>query len=248
MKNLLLILILNFGHLPGISQQIFTIRLLDSESSQPVKQAKIFSKDKVLNSNHLGFFQVEANANDTILIEHNDYQTASLGLPKETSFQVKLTKNEEELKCVWSAVNFTEGDYYYYPIKVSTEKIKEDTYVYLILSKKKAYFIVNSSNLIICNPRTLKLIGENVTVDLMTVEKKKTTFQVLPDKINRGRYFTIGEKEKEGLYFNVFEIAMSQINQLRNQTIKSIHLGEEFDFELDEMSGRKAGKMFDCVE
>jgi hypothetical protein len=152
------------------------------------------------------------------------------------------------LKCVWSAINFTERNYYYYPIEISSEKMKDATYAYLILSKKKAYFTVNSVNPTICNHKTLRIITENLTVDLITAEVKKKTFMVLPDKVNREKYFTIDEMEKEGYSFNVFEISVSQINQLKNRTIKSLRIGEDLNFELDEMSGRKIGKIFDCVE
>jgi hypothetical protein len=92
MKSILLILILTLGHLTAIGQQTFTIRVLDSKSGGPVKEAKIYSKNQTFNSNHLGFFQIEANISDTILLEHDDYQTSSLNLPKETSFQVKTDK------------------------------------------------------------------------------------------------------------------------------------------------------------
>ena len=126
--------------------------------------------------------------------------------------------------------------------------MKDVTYAYLILSKKKAYFTVNSVNPMICNHKTLRIITENLTTDLISADVKKRTFQVLPDKTNRGRYFTIDEKEREGFNFNIFEISVSQIDKLRNRTIKSLQIGEDLNFELDEMSGRKMGKMFDCVE
>jgi hypothetical protein len=248
MKKILLILFLSCGHFIGLSQQVFTIRLLDSESNQPIKQAKITFKEKVFTSNHLGFVQVELNTGDTLIIEHNEYESASISLPRENSFQVKLTKKQEDLKCSWSSINFIAGDYYYRPIKISQPTI-EDYDAYLILSKKKkAFFVVNSKNSMISSHKVLKLETETFTIDLLTTESKKKNFQVLPDKINRGQYFTIGQKEKKGVFFNLFEISVGQINQLRNHTVKTIKLGEELVFNLDNLTGRKIGKMFDCVE
>lgn len=248
MKKILFILFLCSGHFLGFGQEVFTIKLVDSESNQPIKQARLTFKERLFISNHLGFVQVELNTGDTLIIEHNEYETASLGLPKENSFQVKLTKKQEDLKCIWSAINFIAGDYYYYPIKIS-QGTTEDYYAYLILSKKKkAFFVVNSTNSMITSHKVLTLGTKTFAIDLLTTESKRKNFQVLPDKINRGQYFTIAQKEQEGVYFNLFEISVKQINQLRNQMVTTIKLGDELVFNLDNLTGRKIGKMFDCVE
>jgi hypothetical protein len=248
MKKILLILLLSCGDFIGFSQQIFTIRLLDSQSNQPINQAKIIYNEKIFTSNYLGFVQVELNTGDTLIIEHIEYESASMSLPKGNSFQVKLTKKQEDLKCVWSSINFIAGDYYYYPIKISQPTF-EDYFAYLILSKKKkAFFVVNSAYSMVSSHKAIKLETETFTIDLLTTESKKKSFQVLPDKMNRGQYFTIGQKEKEGVFFNLFEISVAQINQLRNQTVKTIKLGDDVVFNLDDLTGRKIGKMFDCVE
>jgi hypothetical protein len=247
MKKILLILLCSSGYFIAVSQQVFKIRLLDSESNEPVKQAEVTYKEKLFTSNYLGFVQVELDPGDTLTIQHNDYQTASLSLPKESSFQVKLTKKQEDLTCVWRAINFIEGDYYYHPIKIN-KSTAEDYQAYLILSKKKkAFFVVNSSNSTITSHKVLKLVTDSFTVVLLTTEKKKN-FQVMSDETKRGQYLTIAQKEKEGIFFNLFEISADQINKLRNKAIRTIYLGDELVFTLDNLTGRKIGKMFDCVE
>jgi len=247
MKKILLIVLLSSAHYIGISQQVYQIRLLDSESNQPIKQAKVTFKEKLFTSNYLGFVQVELHPGDTLAIQHDEYETASLSLPKESSFQVKLTKKQEDLTCVWGAINFITGDYYYFPIKINKSKA-EDYYAYLILSKKKkAFFVVNSSNSRITSHKVLKLDTDLFTVELLTTEKKKN-FQVMSDETTRGQYVTIAQKEKEGIFFNLFEISADQINELKNKAIRTIKLGDELVFDLDNLTGRKIGKMFDCVE
>ena len=248
MKKIPLILFFSIGNFIGISQQIFTIRLLDSESNQPVKEAKITFNGKHVTSNYLGYVQVEMNSGDTLTIEHNEYETALISLPTDNSLQAKLTRREVDLKCIWSAINFVSGDYYYSPIKINQPTI-EDYYAYLILSKnKKAFFVVNSNSSMITSHKLIKLGTETFAIDLFTTESIKKGFQVLPDKIRPGQYFTIAQKEKEGVYFNLFEISIGQIDQLRNQMIKTIKLGNELVFDLDDLTARKIGKMFDCVE
>ena len=244
MKRYLLVVSLIYFFSTATAQQVFTIRLVDAESSQPVKQAKINLKGTTYLSNQLGFFQLSANPGDTITVEHEAYSRSMITLPAEPTFQVKLAKEEKKIACSWTSINFQTGNYYYRPVKIA-----DGIHAYLILvKKKKAYLVLYSEDPSITNFKNLNLQATSFATVLNAVDMK-TSFEVLPDKVTRGKhYFTIEEKAKEGLYFNFFEVERQQINSLQNQLIVSIRLDGGTPIQLDRLTGRTLGVMFGCVD
>ena len=74
-------------------QRLITGRLIDEESSEPIKYAEIsgFGDDRLVKTNYSGFFQLElASADSIINIYHIAYGDQNLVVPSINNFLVKL--------------------------------------------------------------------------------------------------------------------------------------------------------------
>lgn len=69
-------------------------QLVDKETGKPVKDATVIlsGTDVKTISNSLGYFQLQADSLTIIEINHFDYPTMQVQLPKENRFKVELTK------------------------------------------------------------------------------------------------------------------------------------------------------------
>jgi hypothetical protein len=69
-------------------------KVVDSETRKPIKEVKVTIKgtEVMMQTNFLGFIQIEIDAIDTLLIEHPEYEMGKLKVPEVDSFLITLTR------------------------------------------------------------------------------------------------------------------------------------------------------------
>ncbi len=80
-------------------QRQITVKLIDSETKKPVKDAlvKVEGTELETRSNFLGFFQLTIDSVDQLLIDCEGYEMAKVEVPAINSFQIALTKSQQEI-------------------------------------------------------------------------------------------------------------------------------------------------------
>lgn len=80
-------------------QDSYTIKVVSSLTDKPINEASILIQDSIFTkTNYLGYFQIKANQNDTLVINHPDYEPQYIVLPITTKFQVLLNLKKELLE------------------------------------------------------------------------------------------------------------------------------------------------------
>jgi TonB family protein len=69
-----------------------TGRLIDSESKAPIANATVKKSGTSTVTNHLGYFQLNAAAGDTLVVSHQEYGELVLVTPAQTRFALALEK------------------------------------------------------------------------------------------------------------------------------------------------------------
>jgi len=92
--SILFLFILSFTISNGFSQRIITGRVVDFDTEKPIEGAIIRSNDYrvITKSNHLGYFQFNADVTDTIQIRQKGYAISNFALPDKNHFKVKINK------------------------------------------------------------------------------------------------------------------------------------------------------------
>ncbi len=115
------------------SQKIITARITDEVTGKPIRDAKITVKGKETsaNSNALGFFQIQVDSIDVLLIKSPKYELLTFAVPGAASFQIRLKKLP--LSIYKSGMNeFYKqlGQTIRYPLRA--RKMAEEGYTYVV--------------------------------------------------------------------------------------------------------------------
>jgi Gram-negative bacterial TonB protein C-terminal len=78
-------------------------RIVDNETKSPVKDVHVHRDTATTKSNHLGFFQLNAASGDTLVINHDEYQNATIIVPAEDRFVIPLEKKKLKTSIVYLA-------------------------------------------------------------------------------------------------------------------------------------------------
>lgn len=80
------------------SQRMITVRVLDLETSDPIDNAQVYKKghSTVNHTNALGYFMIEADVNDNLIIVKEGYVTARIDIPEQNNFVIKVEKNQKD--------------------------------------------------------------------------------------------------------------------------------------------------------
>lgn len=74
----------------GNGQELFTCRLVDKLTGDPIKYANINHNDISIQSNILGYFQYQGLTGDILSISHISYELVDVKIPLNTNFSVSL--------------------------------------------------------------------------------------------------------------------------------------------------------------
>jgi antitoxin component YwqK of YwqJK toxin-antitoxin module len=76
------------------SQRLITARILDTDTKKPVNQAKVRIANSTTETvtNALGYFQLNVDTTDSLIIESKDYEASYIKIPDSDKFQINLTK------------------------------------------------------------------------------------------------------------------------------------------------------------
>ena len=79
------------------SQQVITAKILDSSNNAAVSDAIITTEGDTarFKSNKLGFFQLNADTTDHLIISHERYETGKIKVPPRSSFAIQLNPLNE---------------------------------------------------------------------------------------------------------------------------------------------------------
>ena len=96
MKRIIFLIIAGFVLHQAEAQRIVTGRILDLYNKEPVENAvvTIFKSTTTTVSNAKGYFQVELQDEDSILITHQNYKSGFLSIPEENVFVVYVEPYE----------------------------------------------------------------------------------------------------------------------------------------------------------
>lgn len=94
----IIIIVVGFFLSPAFGQRQITGKLIDGESKKPIKDAivKIEGKEVQATSNFLGFFQLNVDNLDHLIIDSEGYELAMVQVPNVSNFQIALNKGQGE--------------------------------------------------------------------------------------------------------------------------------------------------------
>ncbi len=97
--RIVIFLAILFSHSICLGQIKYTLRVVDNETLLPLDKVKIVS-DTITYSNFKGFFQINGNESDTILLQLNGYDEMKVILTSTPIFSIELrrTVSKEENK------------------------------------------------------------------------------------------------------------------------------------------------------
>lgn len=100
MKSLLLLSILFISTFSFGQERIITARVIDNQTSSPISGVKAKHTNSSISStsNFLGYFQIWANAGDTLTITHPSYTLSQVVIPNVEAFEITLDPKYIELK------------------------------------------------------------------------------------------------------------------------------------------------------
>jgi len=92
-RSSLVITFLLLISISALSQRQITGRVLDTDTKKPIKEAKVRIADSSIETmtNALGFFQLNIDTAEYLIIESKDYEISQIKIPDVNSFQINLT-------------------------------------------------------------------------------------------------------------------------------------------------------------
>ncbi|MEO7991630.1 MAG: TonB family protein [Chryseolinea sp.] len=90
-----LILLINTSlTLSSVAQRLVTGKVVDNQTKKPIKEAKIIIEGTSIETttNTLGFFQLQIDSIQNLIISHSEYEIGSIKIPEVDKFQIALTK------------------------------------------------------------------------------------------------------------------------------------------------------------
>lgn len=100
MKYWIILFLLVLSKLSIGQERVITARVIEAQNSFPIPGAKADVRGSSVSgiSNFLGYFQVTADAGDTVLISHPSYVFSRVIIPEAESFQITLEPKYIDLK------------------------------------------------------------------------------------------------------------------------------------------------------
>ena len=148
----------------GVSaQRLITGKALDLNTKEPVDKlvVTVYKGTTFAITNHSGFFQLNVNEGDSLLISHQDYELGLIAIPETDVFSLFVKRNEyypAYLDGEWKLFAFLEQNIEY-PRAARTKKIEGIVYVELGID--------STGNIDFC--KALNNIGSNFEEEVIPV-------------------------------------------------------------------------------
>lgn len=138
---------------PAIGQRLITGKLVDSETKKPVKDAlvKIEGTEIQTTSNFLGFFQLNIDTLDHLIIDSDGYELAKIQVPEVNNFQIALQKvaaEQETFLIVEQSATYPGGLPAFYEYIGKNLRYPADAHENGITGKVFVEFVVDTTGLI----------------------------------------------------------------------------------------------------
>ena len=148
----------------GVSaQRLITGKVLDLNTKEPVDKlvVTVYKGTSFAITNHSGFFQLNVNEGDSLLISHQNYELGLIAIPETDVFSLFVKKNEyypAYLDGEWKLFTFLEQNIKY-PRAARAKKIEGIVYVELGID--------STGNIDFC--KALNNIGSNFEEEVIPV-------------------------------------------------------------------------------
>lgn len=92
--SLIVTFVVLFGNYSVFGQRQVTGKVVDAESKEPIKEARVSIKDSTVSTttNTLGFFQLTVANEDNLIIEAEGYEKSQIEVPALNTFQIGIKK------------------------------------------------------------------------------------------------------------------------------------------------------------